>query len=73
MIKQKGARSRVTLHRDEHLFFTTSFRVRKRRDAGSDDFEGLLEFQQALNVGWKLFLDGRSKFGGIYVGRMGFG
>ena len=46
--------------------------VRKRRDAGSDDFEGLLEFQEALYVGWKLFLDGRGKFGGIYVGRMGF-
>lgn len=33
---------------------------------------GLLEFQEALYVGWKLFLDGRGKFGGIYVGRMGF-
>lgn len=44
-------------------------RVRKRRDAGSDDFEGLLEFQEALNVGWKLFLGVEGR---IYVGRMGF-
>lgn len=46
---------------------TRVHRAGKRRDAGS---EGLLEFQEALNVGWKLFLG--VEFGRIYVGRMGF-